>query len=68
MYTPETLLLSLGIRTSYKGYAFLVTVLEQALEDEKMCIRDSMNSLLQHPQKPVGESPCHHHRKQKQKV
>ena len=34
MYTPETLLLSLGIRTSYKGYAFLVTVLEQALEDE----------------------------------
>lgn len=34
MYTPETLLLTLGIRTSYKGYAFLVTVLEQALEDE----------------------------------
>lgn len=34
METAETLPLTLGIRTTYKGYYYLVTALEQALEDE----------------------------------
>lgn len=34
MNTPESLPLYLGIRTSYKGYYYLVAALEQALEDE----------------------------------